>query len=219
VQFPVSEVKNIFPVHNTELGGAHADLFDYGNGFRKFRCELVGYRRYGQLGCHLSKLYTEAMIFRRERPRVLSFSERLDLLRETGFATESLPDGRVRITKHGVGAIIGDTNLQHPEIERAGVLIGSEIATLLNRGYQMFLETPSGKRVPALADQLKALHEFESDVKDALGLVDLYNTSLGTTSRKHIYDRVFQRDTGDQPKPWEGKNNRFVPPDTKGSYR
>ena len=159
------------------------------------------------------------MIFRRERPRVLTFSERLDLLRNAGFATESLPDGRVRIAKNGVGAIVGDTNIQQPEIEKAGILIGSEIATLLNHGYQMFLETPSGKRVPARADQLKALHEFEADLKDALGLVDLYNTSLGTTSRKHMYDRVFRRDIGDQPKPWEKKDNRFIAPDTKGSYQ
>ncbi|MBV8072987.1 MAG: hypothetical protein JO270_24005 [Acidobacteriaceae bacterium] len=159
------------------------------------------------------------MFFRRERPKVLTFRERVDLLRQAGFGTESLPDGRVKITKHGVGAIVGDTDMRQPEIERAGVLVGSEIATLLNRGYQMFLETPRGIRVPARADQLKALHEFEADVKDALGLVNLYNTSLGTTSRTHMYDRVFQRDTGDQPKAWEDKDNRFVPPDTKGSYR
>jgi len=61
---------------------------------------------------------------------------------------------------------------------------------LLNRGYQMFIETPSGKRLPAIADQLNALHEFEDDVKEALDLVNLYNTSLGTTSRKHNYDRL-----------------------------
>jgi hypothetical protein len=75
-------------------------------------------------------------------------------------------------------------------MEKAGVLVGGEIGVLLNRGYQMFLETPSGKRFPATSDQLKALHEFEDDVKEALDLVNLYNTSLGTTSRKHNYDRL-----------------------------
>jgi hypothetical protein len=157
------------------------------------------------------------MFFRRERPKTPSFSERVESLRRAGFGTESLPDGRVKITKNGIGAIIGDEGKNQPAIEKAGVLVGSEIATLLNTGYQMFLETPSGKRIPATAEQLKALHEFEDDVKAALDLVNLYNTSLGTTTPKHMYDRVYKRDTGHQPKPWEKKEHRIVPPDTKAS--
>ena len=80
--------------------------------------------------------------------------------------------------------MIGDEGQNHPDIEKAGPLIGSQIATLLNRGYQMFFETPDGKRFPAIAGQLKALHEFEDDVKESLDLVNLYNTSLGTTTPK-----------------------------------
>jgi hypothetical protein len=157
------------------------------------------------------------MFFRRERPKIPSFTERVNLLDNTGFITEPLPDGRVRISKNGIAAIIGDEGKNQPAIERAGVLVGSEIATLLSAGYQMFLETPSGRRIPATAEQLKALHEFEEDVKEALGLVNLYNTSLGTTTPKHMYDRVYKRDTGQQPKPWERKEHRIVPPDTKDS--
>ena len=159
------------------------------------------------------------MLFRREQnKRPPTFAERIDLLRQAGFSTETLPDGRVKITKHGVGAIIGDEGHSQPEIERAGILIGSEIALLLSAGYQMFLETPGGSRFPATAGELKALHEFEEDVKEALGLVSLYNTSLGTTSQKHEYDRVLNRDTGQQPKPWETKEHRAVAPHTKGSF-
>jgi hypothetical protein len=124
-------------------------------------------------------------------------------LKAAGFGTESLSDGRIKITKHGVGAMIGDAGKGQAEIEKAGILVGPEIATLLSGGYQMFVETPSGRRIPATATELKNLHEFEEDVKEALGLVSLYNTSLGTTSRKHMYDRVTLRDTGHQPKPWE----------------
>ncbi|HEX4232348.1 MAG TPA: hypothetical protein VHZ07_27015 [Bryobacteraceae bacterium] len=142
------------------------------------------------------------MFFRRDRPKVPSFSERVDLLKQAGFAAETQPDGRVKIMKHGVGAFIGEAAKNQPEIDRAGIVVGSEIAVLLSGGYQMFLETPSGKRLPATATELKALHAFEEDVKEALGLVSLYNTSLGTTSRKHMYDRVTARDTGHQPKPW-----------------
>jgi hypothetical protein len=155
------------------------------------------------------------MFFRRERPKIATFAERIDLLRKAGFATENLADGRVRVIKHGVAAIIGDEGKNQPDIEKAGILVGSEIATLLNRGYQMFLETPSGKRFPATAEQLHALHEFEDDVKAALDLVNLYNTSLGTTTPKHMYDRVFKRDSGQQPKPWLRKDNTVKPPDTK----
>lgn len=157
------------------------------------------------------------MFFRRPKPKVLSFEERVDLLKNAGFATEALADGRVRITKSGVGAVVGDEGKNQPQFERAGLLLGNEIATLLNRGYQMFLETPSGVKIPATAEELKRLHEFEEDVKAALGMVDLYNTALGTTSPKHQYDRVFHRDDGRQPRPWDSKDKRFVPPDTKGS--
>jgi hypothetical protein len=157
------------------------------------------------------------MFFRRSRPKIPTFYERVDLLRQAGFATENLPDGRVRVSKHGVAAIVGDEGKNQPAIEKAGLLVGSEVATLLNAGYQMFLEMPNGKRIPATAKELKALHEFEEDVKEALGLESLYNTSLGTTTRKHMYDRVFKRDAGDQPKPWLRKDNRIEPPDTKHS--
>jgi hypothetical protein len=156
-------------------------------------------------------------MFFRQKPKVPTFAERVELLKNAGFTTEALPDDRVKITKNGVGAVVGDEGKNQPRMERAGILVGAEIATLLNGGFQMFLESPSGKRLPATADQLKALHEFEEDVKAALGMVDLYNTSLGTTSPKHMYDRVFKRDSGRQPKPWEKKEHRIVPPDTKGS--
>jgi len=157
------------------------------------------------------------MFFRRDRPKIPTFSERIDLLKQAGFATETLPDGRVRIAKRGVAAVAGDEGKNQAQIEKAGVLVGGQIAVLVAGGYQEFLELPNGRRLPATAEQLKNLHEFEEDVKEALGIVDLYNTSLGTTSRKHVYDRVYKRDTGEQPKPWEKKRNRIAPPDTKGS--
>ena len=139
------------------------------------------------------------------------------MLTKAGFVAQGQPDGRVLISKSGVAAVVGDEGKNQPEIEKAGLLVDGEIATLLNRGYQMFLETPHGLRVPAQAEQLRALHQFEDDVKDALGLTNLYNTSLGTTSRSHMYDRVNKRDTGQQPKPWDEKDHTIKEPETKGS--
>jgi hypothetical protein len=86
--------------------------------------------------------------------------------------------------------------------------VGSEIASLVSRGYQMFLRTPSGKEIPALADQLKTLHAFDEDLREGLGLTSLYNLSLGTTSDDHLYDRVEDRDAPHHPRPWETKAAR-----------
>jgi len=144
------------------------------------------------------------MFFRRNLPKVTAFSERVDRLRSAGFTTENLPDGRVKAIKHGVAAIIGDEGANQPDIERAGIVVGDEIATLLSGGYQMFLVTPSGKKLPAQAEQLRALHQFEDDAKEALGVSNLYNTSLGTTSRDHAYDRVAGYNKP-APRPWEKK--------------
>ncbi len=146
------------------------------------------------------------MFFRRNLPKATAFSERIDKLRSAGFTLETLADGRVKATKHGVGAIIGDEGANQPDIERAGIVVGNEIATLLSGGYQMFLVTPSGKKLPAQADQLKALHQFEDDAKEALGVSNLYNTSLGTVSRDHAYDRVagYSKPT---VRPWEKRTS------------
>jgi hypothetical protein len=161
------------------------------------------------------------MFFRRDKPKIPTFSERVDLLKKAGFVTQPLPDGRVLIAKHGVGAVIldegGEEKKNQLQIERAGILVGHKIAVLLSAGYQMFLELPEGQRLPASAEQLENLHAFEEDVKEALGVTNLYNTSLGTTSRKHEYDRVDQRDTGRQPRPWEKRETRIVAPATKDS--
>jgi hypothetical protein len=144
------------------------------------------------------------MFFRRNLPKATAFSERIDRLRSAGFALETLTDGRVKAIKHGVAAVIGDEGANQPDIERAGIVVGNEIATLLSGGYQMFLVTPSGKKLPAQAEQLSALHQFEDDAKDALGVDNLYNTSLGTVSRSHAYDRVAGY-SKPMPRPWEKK--------------
>jgi len=87
--------------------------------------------------------------------------------------------------------------------EKAGVLMGDEIASLVDGGFQKFLQTGSGARQPALAPHLKAIHEFQEDLRAALGLVSLYNESLGSVSNLYLYDRVEARDSDRPKKPWE----------------
>jgi len=67
----------------------------------------------------------------------------------------------------------------------------------------MFFRTPSGRELPAQASQLKALHAFDEDLREGLGLTSLYNLSLGTTSDDHMYDRVEDRDAPRRPHPWD----------------
>jgi hypothetical protein len=64
---------------------------------------------------------------------------------------------------------------------------------LVDRGYQKFFKT-SKLEIPATADQLRSLHEFSEELKEAMGATSLYNESLGTTSDVYEYDRVKGRE-------------------------
>lgn len=144
------------------------------------------------------------MFFRREKPRTVSFSERLDKLRSAGFTVEA--DGsKARVSRGRCAAVIEDRDPEHPLVNKAGILVGGEIGYAVHGGFQTFIRTPAGKTEPALARDLKALHQFEEDLKEGLGLTSLYNESLGTTFDRHLYDRVANRDRGGAARPWERK--------------
>jgi hypothetical protein len=145
------------------------------------------------------------MFFRREKHRELGFKERVENLRNLGFAVNFLNASHARASHDGIAAIIEDRSGQRPHVNRAGLMVGDEIGLLVNAGYQMFWRTPSGRTAPAQASQLRNLHNFEEDLKEGLGLTSLYNESLGTTSDLHLYDRVEHRDEGDAHKPWQQK--------------
>jgi hypothetical protein len=134
------------------------------------------------------------MFFRRPQPHQFTFEERLGNLKQFKFEVKTLAPGRAMVTRGICGAIVEDQGQGNVKIGKAGVIIGNEIATLVNRGYQMFLRTPSGREDPAQASQLHAIHSFDEDLREGLGLTSLYNLSLGTTTDKHLYDRVEDRD-------------------------
>jgi hypothetical protein len=136
-----------------------------------------------------------SMFFRRLQPKETTFTERLDTLRHAGFRTDPQPDGRVKVTRNGCAAMIVELPGGAPRFEHAGWMIGGDIAALVDGGFQKFWRVDNQRRAPALAGQLQVLHEFEEDLREALGLESLYNTSLGTTSDLHIYDRVEGRET------------------------
>src|SRR5579862_4892226 len=143
------------------------------------------------------------MFFRRLAPHKFTFDERIGNLKELKFETKRESSGRVLVTRDGCGAIVEDGGDGSVGIGKAGVLVGSEIGMLVSRGYQMFLRTPAGREVPALASHLHQLHDFDEDLREGLGLTSLYNLSLGTTSDEHLYDRVEERDEGPHRHPWD----------------
>jgi hypothetical protein len=131
------------------------------------------------------------MFFRGKQPAEPTFQDRLGALQRAGFEASLHPDGRAEVSRDGCTATISDG--KPPRIERIGRMIGGRIAVLTDAGYQKFWASGGERLAPALASQLKALHDFEEDLREALGVESLYNTSLGTTNEVHAYDRLAGR--------------------------
>ena len=144
------------------------------------------------------------MFFRRAHVKELTFDDRLASVRKAGFTVDAQPGTHtVKISRDGC-AVALDLQDEAPRVtEPAGFLVGSEIGALTDSGYQKFFLTRSGHRKPALAGELKALHDFQEDLREALGQTSLYNESLGTVSTFYLYDRVKDRDRGVPKRAWE----------------
>jgi len=129
-----------------------------------------------------------------EQPRqtLATLTERL---KKEGFAVEQQASGSVRVSKHGCGAVLeeaaGVLRLTVPP----GLILGESIARLVDRGFQKFWQDGDRKQ-PAVAEQLKCLHLFEQELRNALGLTTLYNEALGTVSARYVYDRLQGREEG-----------------------
>lgn len=138
-----------------------------------------------------------------------TFDEVLNKLRSLQFDVREEPRvaGGFRVSKYGCAAVIArakdgkGTAMAH----KPGVVLGGEIAYLLDRGFQKFLKT-SKLEIAATADRLKAVHLFSEELREVVGEPVLYNEALGTTSDEYMYDRVKGRDTDAPPRgmaPWE----------------
>ena len=143
------------------------------------------------------------MFFRRKHIENPTFAERLENLRDAGFTIAPMAGGVVRASRGGCAVDLQDDNGSVAIAGRAGMAQGSEIGALVDGGFQKFFETPSGGKKPALADDLKTLHNFEEDLKQGLGQESYYNQSLGTVSTFYRYDRVKNRDRGVPKRVWE----------------
>ena len=143
------------------------------------------------------------MFFRREHPETVTFEQRLDELRKAGFHVEPQPGGRFLVSRDGFGARLENSGGSPKVVERGGILTPSGIGKLVDAGFQKFFLTPDRHKKPALASELKGIHAFQEDLREALGLTSLYNESLGTVSTECLYDRVKDRDRGVPKRAWE----------------
>ena len=126
------------------------------------------------------------------RPTLAALTERL---KQDGFAVEQQAPGSVRVSKHGCGAVLEEASGVLRFAVPPGLILGQSIAMLVDRGFQKFWQD-GDRKVPALAEQLKAMHLFEQELRAALGLTTLYNEALGTVSARYVYDRLEGRTPG-----------------------
>ena len=129
------------------------------------------------------------MFFRRKKESAPSWDEQLEAARRQGFTVEAEAEGRLRISKLGCAAVVepaGEGTARF--VEAPGLVVAGQIVKLIDRGFQKFV----GDR-PALAEQLRAIHHFDAELRQVLHLTSLYNESLGTVSNRYLYDRLKSR--------------------------
>jgi hypothetical protein len=144
------------------------------------------------------------MFFRREHPKEITFDQRMEDLRKAGFTVTPTGGSRVMVSRDSYAAVLENVPGAPPRVvDPAGILMAGGIGKLVDGGFQKFFLAPGGQKKPALASELKAVHAFQEDLREALGLVSLYNESLGTVSTEYLYDRVQNRDRGVPKRPWE----------------
>jgi hypothetical protein len=143
------------------------------------------------------------MFFRRQRPEAVTYSSQIEALKQAGFTVTALAGGGVRVSREGCAVDLKEEGGRARVQGCAGVLAGSQIACLVDGGFQKFFRSTDGARRPATASQLVALHAFEEDLREALREESLYNESLGTVSAAYVYDRLEDRDAGVPKRAWE----------------
>ncbi len=146
-------------------------------------------------------------MFFRKKAEKRTFEGVLTLLRSQGFDVSPASggaSGSYRVGKYGCAAEIAPPTVNASADKglitapamitaRSGYLLKGQIATLENRGYQIFVK--AGRlEIAATAEILRAIHQFDEEMKEAAGAASLYNESLGTTSDTYVYDRVKGRE-------------------------
>jgi hypothetical protein len=127
------------------------------------------------------------------------FSQKaIESLAALGFAVGSTR-GVVRVEKYGSGAEFRKgTDDAYQLTVLPTIMLKGRFTRLWDAGYQKFLLTDDGLKLPALAQHLENLRKFNEELRTALGIPTFYNEALGSVSQVSVYDRVKGR-PGDVP--------------------
>jgi hypothetical protein len=99
--------------------------------------------------------------------------------------------GVVRVEKYGCGAEFRKgTDEQYQLTILPTIMLKGQFTRLWDAGYQKFLLTDDGQKLPALASHLENLRRFNEELRTALGVPTFYNEALGSVSQISVYDRV-----------------------------
>ena len=103
-----------------------------------------------------------------------TFDQALEALRTHGFAVApfpGIPNGQL-VSKSGVAAVLVPARNEYSGsaafAEHPGILVGGQVARLLDRGYQKFIKT-SQYELPASAAELHAIHAFTEELTQLTG--------------------------------------------------
>src|ERR1700758_3515359 len=114
----------------------------------------------------------------------------IESLAALGFAVGSTR-GVVRVEKYGCGAEFRQgTDGKFQMTILPTIMVKGQFARLWDAGYQKFLLTDDGIKLPALATHLENLRKFNEELRTALGVPTFYNEALGSVSQVSVYDRV-----------------------------
>jgi len=135
------------------------------------------------------------------------FSQKaMESLAALGFTVGSTR-GVVRVEKYGCGAEFRqDTDGSYQLTIIPTIMVKRQFSRLWDAGYQKFLLTDDGIKLPALATHLQNLRKFNEELLTALGVPTFYNEALGSVSQVSVYDRVKGRE-GDVPDKTVGAHN------------
>jgi hypothetical protein len=127
------------------------------------------------------------------------FSQKaIESLAALGFTVGSTR-GVVRVEKYGCGAEFRQDNDGRYQLTIIPtIMVKGQFTRLWDAGYQKFLLTDEGIKLPALASHLQNLRKYNEELRTALGIPTFYNEALGSVSQVSVYDRVRGRE-GDVP--------------------
>jgi hypothetical protein len=122
----------------------------------------------------------------------------VESLAAKGFLVRS-SGGVVRIEKYDCGAELRKNPFGRFQMTIIpSIMFRGQFTRLWDAGYQKFLLTSEGLKVPIRVAQLGDLRKFNEELRTALGVPTYYNEALGSTCQYSVYDRVKGR-TGDVP--------------------